>query len=87
VTMRDPELARRQGEKNLRRRFGLTLAETGLAAEILKGYGRKAAARRRGISDATAKSQLSSIFEKTGTHRQAELVRLLLIAPEASEVE
>jgi hypothetical protein len=37
--------------------------------------------------DATAKTQLSSIFEKTGTHRQAELVRLLLDATEAKEVE
>ena len=39
------------------------------------------------LVDATAKTQLSSIFEKTGTHRQAELVRLLLDATEAKEVE
>ncbi len=63
----DTEFDRRQLELNLRRRFGLTAAETGLAAEILNGNGRKAAARWRGISDATAKTQLSSIFEKTGT--------------------
>ena len=42
-----------------------------------------AAARRCGISDATAKTHLTNIFEKTGTHRQAELVRCLLGAAEA----
>jgi DNA-binding CsgD family transcriptional regulator len=81
--VRDPEFERRRLEINLRGKFGLTIAETWLASEILKGYGRKAAARRRGISDATAKAQLSSIFVKTGTHRQAELVRLLAGAAEA----
>ena len=87
VTVNDPELDRRWREVNLRSRFGLTVAEAGLAAEILNGHGRKAAARRRGIADATAKTQLSSIFEKTGTHRQAELVRLLLDATQAKEVD
>jgi DNA-binding CsgD family transcriptional regulator len=77
VTVVDPESGRRQLAQNLHSRFGLTGAETGLAAEILKGDGRAAAARRRGISVATARAQLSSIFEKTGTHRQAELVHLL----------
>ncbi|MGI8568893.1 MAG: helix-turn-helix transcriptional regulator [Methylocella sp.] len=78
VTVDDPETGRRQLAQNLHNRFGLTGAETGLAAEILKGDGRAAAARRRGVSVATARAQLSSIFEKTGTHRQAELVHLLL---------
>ena len=50
VTVKDPEIDRRRREVNLRRRFGLTAAESMLAAEILKGDGRVAAARRRGIS-------------------------------------
>jgi DNA-binding CsgD family transcriptional regulator len=78
VTIADPEIKRRRFAQDLHKRFGLTAAEAGLAAEIVKGDGREAAARRRGISVATARSQLSSIFEKTGTHRQAELVHLLL---------
>ncbi|MDQ6704153.1 MAG: hypothetical protein M3Z96_14260 [Pseudomonadota bacterium] len=78
VTVVDPESGRRQLVQNLHNRFGLTGAETGLAAEILKGDGRAAAARRRGVSVATARAQLSSIFEKTGTHRQGELIHLLL---------
>jgi len=87
VTVSDPDLDRRRREKNLRRRFGLTSAESRLAVEILKGDGRAAAAKRRGISDATAKTQLASIFDKTGTHRQAELIRLLLDAADAQEME
>jgi DNA-binding CsgD family transcriptional regulator/PAS domain-containing protein len=87
VTVRDPDVDWGQQEINLRHRFGLTAAEARLAAEILKGDGRAAAARRRGISTATAKSHLSSIFEKTGTHRQAELIRLLLDAVDEDKIE
>jgi DNA-binding CsgD family transcriptional regulator len=83
VTVTDRDLDRRRRRMNLRRRFDLTFTEAALAAEILKGDGRKAAARRCGISDATAKTHLTNIFEKTGTHRQAELVRCLLGAAEA----
>jgi DNA-binding CsgD family transcriptional regulator len=83
VTVTDRDLDRRRRQTNLRRRFDLTSTEAALAAEILRGDGRKAAARRCGISDATAKTHLANIFEKTGTHRQAELVRFLLGGAEA----
>jgi DNA-binding CsgD family transcriptional regulator len=83
VTVTDRDLDRRRRQMNLRRRFDLTSTEAALAAEILRGDGRKAAARRCGISDATAKTHLANIFVKTGTHRQAELVRCLLGAAEA----
>lgn len=64
--------------ESLRHRFGLTAAEADLAQEIVMGDGRQAAAARLGISLATARTHLERIFEKTGVHRQAELVRLLL---------
>ncbi len=44
----------------------------------MRGGGLKAAAAARGIAHSTARSYLKSIFEKTGTHRQAELVRLAI---------
>jgi DNA-binding CsgD family transcriptional regulator len=87
VTVRDPDIDSRRREANLRHRFGLTIAESKMAAEILKGDGRAAAARRRRISTATAKAHLSSIFEKTGTHRQAELIRLLLDAADEDKAD
>jgi len=40
-----------------------------------------------GISATTAKTHLSSIFEKTGTHRQAELIRLLFDAAADDKIE
>lgn len=64
----------------LRERYGLTPAEAAFALEIVKGDGRDAAARRRGISVSTAHAHLNKIFEKTGTHRQAELVHRLMTA-------
>ena len=83
VTVTDRDRDRRRRQMNLRRRFDLTFTEAALAAEILKGDGRKAAARRCGISDATAKTHLTNIFGKSGTHRQAELVCFLLGVAEA----
>jgi DNA-binding CsgD family transcriptional regulator len=62
----------------LRLKYGLTAAEAAFALEIAKGDGKRAAAERRGVSFATARTHLSRIFEKTGVHRQAELVRLVL---------
>lgn len=83
VTVTDRDRDRRRRQMTLRRRFDLTSMEAAVAVEILNGDGRKAAARRCGISDASAKTHLANIFEKTGTHRQAELVRCLLGAAEA----
>ncbi|MEW5686409.1 MAG: LuxR C-terminal-related transcriptional regulator [Pseudomonadota bacterium] len=64
--------------QRLRRRYGLTAAEAVFALEIVKGDGKPAVAERLGISFSTARTHLSRIFEKTGVHRQAELVRLVL---------
>jgi DNA-binding CsgD family transcriptional regulator len=78
VALGAPEAGRRRQQSDLCQRYGFTIAEAALAAEILKGDGRAAAARRCKVSDATAKTHLANIFVKTGTHRQAELVRFLL---------
>lgn len=78
VFVSDPEAETRRRGEALAQTYHLTPAEARFAAEIAMGDGRAAAARRLGISSATAQSHLSRIFEKTGTHRQAELIRLLL---------
>jgi len=74
----DPARERLARKDELRLRFGLTSAEVDVAFEIVRGDGREAAAARLGISVTTASTHLTHIFEKTGTRRQAELVRLLL---------
>lgn len=74
---------RSEARERLRQRYGLTKAETDVALEIIKGDGRTAAAARLSIAPATVRAHLSRIFEKTGVHRQAELVRLLIQSGQA----
>jgi len=74
----DQEREQSSWKMRLRHEFGLTAAEAELALEIMKGDGRDAAAARLGITVATVRTHLLHIFDKTGVHRQAELVRLLL---------
>jgi DNA-binding CsgD family transcriptional regulator len=59
---------------------GLTQAEAAVALEIARGDGRAATAERLGIRETTVRSHLTSIFDKVGVHRQAELARLVLAA-------
>lgn len=61
--------------------FGLTRAEARLAQMLAAGQSLKKAAERLVIAESTARSQLKSIFAKTNTNRQSQLVRLLLLAP------
>ena len=74
----DPKDRMRQRMRELTQRFGLTRAEIELALAVVETGSRKAAAEMRGVSDKTASSQLTSIFDKTGVRRQTELVRLLM---------
>jgi len=76
--MTDPEQAAEVRSEWLREDFGLTAAEAGFTREILKADGLRAAADRLGISLTTARTHLARVFDKTGTRRQAELVRLIL---------
>ena len=74
----DPDARMVQATERLRQRFSLTPAEARLAWELVQGGGRTKAAEKRGISVATARSQLTSIFDKTGVRRQSELERLFM---------
>lgn len=66
---------------NLAQIFGLTPAEARLACIIARGAAPAIAAKELGIAYGTARNQLKSIFVKTGTHRQSELVSLLTQVP------
>ena len=57
--------------------FGLTAAETQLAVELARGRNLLDIARTRRLSRTTIRSQLASLFVKTQTRRQVELVALL----------
>jgi len=61
----------------LKRVFSLTPAEARLAILVMEGLSPEAAAEQIGIKRETARNQLKSIFAKTDTNRQAQLVALL----------
>lgn len=63
--------------KTLQSLFGLTPAESRLAAGLAAGQSLEAYATASGISPMTAGAQLRAVFEKVGVHRQAELVAIL----------
>src|SRR5262245_44844330 len=58
----------------LETRFGLSQAEARLAALLFAGASLRSSAEALGIKYQTARSRLKSVFEKTGTRRQPELV-------------
>lgn len=57
--------------------FGLTRSEARVAAQIAAGHSIECAAEELQISLGTARNHLKSIFSKTETNRQGELVALL----------
>lgn len=61
--------------------FGLSGAEARLARAICHGDSVEEYARDQGLRLPTVRTQLSSIFNKTGTQRQAALVRLIAGIP------
>lgn len=65
----------------LRRLYGLTPAETDIAVLIAMGKNAKDIADELGVRENTVRIHLKRIFGKTGTKRQAELVKLVLSGP------
>lgn len=65
------------GADALQSRFGFTAAEARLAGALLAGQPLAGASRALGVSVMTARSHLRSMFAKTRTHRQADLLRVL----------
>jgi DNA-binding CsgD family transcriptional regulator len=64
----------------LRSHFGLTPAEARLALHLVAGETLRSAEAKLDISYETARTHLKSIFSKTGTCRQAELVVVIVSA-------
>ncbi|WP_052452193.1 helix-turn-helix transcriptional regulator [Noviherbaspirillum autotrophicum] len=77
----DPDDAPSLTADRVRKLFGLSEAEAGLAVALCAGCTLEDIARERKVSPNTVKSQLKSVFAKTGTNRQTELVSMLLASP------
>jgi DNA-binding CsgD family transcriptional regulator len=82
VCISEPEKAPAIPEERLRAVFGLTAVEAAIVSELIAGRKVRDIAKRRDVTPRTVRIHLSHIMEKTDTHRQADLVRLLMsVAP------
>jgi len=61
--------------------FGLSRAEIRLVAELIRGLSIEETAERLFVSKHTLRAQLRSIFRKTETRSQSDLIRCLLHSP------
>jgi DNA-binding CsgD family transcriptional regulator len=77
VFITDPEKQPRSNIDAVRAAYGLTEAEAKLCTRLHEGLTLKQVAERSGISLNTAKTHLASVFGKTSTGRQSELIKLL----------
>ena len=69
-----------QGIERLQQALRLTRAEARLLAGLVAGESLAALSDKHRVSVNTLRVHLSRLFQKTGTHRQAELVRFALTA-------
>jgi DNA-binding CsgD family transcriptional regulator/PAS domain-containing protein len=82
VFVSDPEAQRTQSEV-LRDLYRLTPAEAAVASRLADGKSVKEIADGAAVRENTIRIHLKRIFDKTGTKRQAELVKLVLSGPAA----
>jgi DNA-binding CsgD family transcriptional regulator len=78
VFVQDPLRAQRPLQATLHAHYNLTPAECRVALLLCDGLDPRQIANLVGVTYETVRSQLKSIFSKTSTRRQAELIRLLL---------
>ena len=78
VVIADPETRIAVPADKLHDVYGLTPSEARLAVRLAAGEDLRSAAASLHIGYTTARTQLAMIFRKTETHRQGELVKLLL---------
>jgi DNA-binding CsgD family transcriptional regulator len=79
VLIIDPEDEPEPAAALLRRLYRLTDAEADVALRMMHGADLKEISEELSVSLTTLRTHLQHVFDKTDTHRQAELVRLLLV--------
>jgi len=77
LLLKDPEEGRAPDGRKLREAYRLTASEIALCERLSEGLSISDAAEALSITRGTARQRLKAIFQKTGTHRQSELVLLL----------
>lgn len=77
----DPDRPTQFDQARIARLYGLSRAESRVAALLASGYRLDQVAETLDIAYETVRKHLKQIFGKTGTFRQAELVRMLVTGP------
>jgi len=77
----DPEQRLDVSPEIIARLFGLTASEARLASALSRGDSMEEAAEAMGVTVSTARTYLKQVFSKTGTGRQADLIRMILTSP------
>ncbi len=83
VVIRDPEESSSLPWQLVQQLYGLSPAESKLSVALAGGAALKEYALHNQISVETARSQLKAAMSKTRTHRQVELIRMILTGPAA----
>ena len=78
VIVGDPNSTPQPAAEVLRRLFGLTPTLARLAEALASGKTLIEYASEHEVTLGTARQQLKELFARTGTHRQSELIRLVL---------
>jgi DNA-binding CsgD family transcriptional regulator/PAS domain-containing protein len=81
VMVADPSQEVRPAQQVLKAMFGLTPAEIRVALLLSDGKSIQEIAQMLQVSRNTLKSQLASIYRKTNTSRQTQLVKLMTLIP------
>jgi len=79
LVLEEPQARRQVASSVLAEAFGLTPAEVRVAVALAQGKDPATIAEEHRVSIGTIRSQLKSLMAKTDTHRQAELVTLVLL--------
>ncbi|WP_085899336.1 helix-turn-helix transcriptional regulator [Kiloniella majae] len=74
----DPACRRGISCNNLEGLYGLTKAEIEISSLLAEGYSTEEISEIRKVSIATTRTQIKSIFLKTGTQKRSDLMRLIL---------
>jgi len=83
----DTDLQTKVSGETLAQLFGLTPAETRLALLLVDGKRLDQIAEELGVSPTTVSFHLKNLFRKTDTHRQVDLIRVLLAIPFRTSAE
>ena len=81
VFVGDPDRTTEMDPAQICQLYGLSRAEARVVALLASGYRLDLVAETLGVTYDTVRKHLKQVFSKTGTDRQAELVRLMVTGP------